>query len=236
MTPQLLETVTTRANAQIDPSLHVWGWEITVYLFLGGIVAGILVLTAALELASGAPAALALSAPRAVRGARAPLRSACSRSGSTSRTGSGRGASTPSSVRPRRCRGARGSSSLVYPVGPALRPGVARRAKSGESFEGGCRESSEALSKDSLAFADDRRRSILVAARAGRDGPRPLHGPPPRHDAVAPRVEQRGPRAALPRVGPLDGRGLPPSPHASTRASGRRSCAGTRSRSAPSSS
>lgn len=54
MTPQILETVTTRANAQIDPSLHVWGWEITVYLFLGGIVAGIFVLTAALELASGA--------------------------------------------------------------------------------------------------------------------------------------------------------------------------------------
>lgn len=54
MTPQLLETVTTRANAQIDPSLHVWGWEITAYLFLGGIVAGIFVLTAALELVSGA--------------------------------------------------------------------------------------------------------------------------------------------------------------------------------------
>ena len=54
MTPQLLETVTTRANAQIDPSLHVWGWEITVYLFFGGIVAGIFVLTAALELVSGA--------------------------------------------------------------------------------------------------------------------------------------------------------------------------------------
>jgi protein NrfD len=54
MTPQLLETVTTRANAQIDPSLHVWGWEITVYLFLGGIVAGIFILSAALELASGA--------------------------------------------------------------------------------------------------------------------------------------------------------------------------------------
>lgn len=53
MTPQLLETVTTRANPQIDPSLHVWGWEITAYLFLGGIVAGIFVLTAALELASG---------------------------------------------------------------------------------------------------------------------------------------------------------------------------------------
>ena len=53
MTPQLFETVTTRANAQIDPSLHVWGFEITIYLFLGGIVAGIFVLAAALELASG---------------------------------------------------------------------------------------------------------------------------------------------------------------------------------------
>ena len=52
MTPQLLETVTTRANAQIDPSLHVWGFEITIYLFLGGIVAGIFILTAALELVS----------------------------------------------------------------------------------------------------------------------------------------------------------------------------------------
>ena len=50
MTPQLLETVTTRANPQIDPALHVWGWEITAYLFLGGIVAGIFVLAAALEL------------------------------------------------------------------------------------------------------------------------------------------------------------------------------------------
>ena len=54
MTPTLLETVTTRANPQIDPSLHVWGWEITLYLFLGGVVAGVFLLTAALELTSGA--------------------------------------------------------------------------------------------------------------------------------------------------------------------------------------
>jgi len=56
MTPtpsQLLETVTTRANPQIDPSLHVWGWQIVLYLFLGGLVAGIFILTAALELKSG---------------------------------------------------------------------------------------------------------------------------------------------------------------------------------------
>ncbi len=49
----LVESVTTRANPQIDPSLHTWGWEIVIYLFLGGIVAGILALTASLELVRG---------------------------------------------------------------------------------------------------------------------------------------------------------------------------------------
>ena len=41
----MLEIVTTRANPLVDPSLHVWGWEIPVYLFLGGWVAGSMVLT-----------------------------------------------------------------------------------------------------------------------------------------------------------------------------------------------
>ncbi len=50
---QLIESTTTRANPQIDPSLHTWGWEIVIYLFLGGMVAGILILTAALELSRG---------------------------------------------------------------------------------------------------------------------------------------------------------------------------------------
>jgi formate-dependent nitrite reductase membrane component NrfD len=53
MTPQLLEAVTTRANPQIDPSLHVWGWQIVLYLFLGGLVAGVFILIAALDLRSG---------------------------------------------------------------------------------------------------------------------------------------------------------------------------------------
>ena len=34
-----------RHNALIDPSLHVWGWEIAVYLFLGGIAAGVMILS-----------------------------------------------------------------------------------------------------------------------------------------------------------------------------------------------
>jgi protein NrfD len=37
------EYTTTRHNALIDPSLHVWGWEIPVYLFLGGLVAGMMI-------------------------------------------------------------------------------------------------------------------------------------------------------------------------------------------------
>lgn len=50
---QLIEVTTTRANPGIDPSLHAWGWEIVVYLFLGGLVAGIFILAAALEARSG---------------------------------------------------------------------------------------------------------------------------------------------------------------------------------------
>ncbi|MBI5490947.1 MAG: polysulfide reductase NrfD [Deltaproteobacteria bacterium] len=45
-----LEVVTTRHNAAIDPVLSAWGWEIPVYLFLGGLVAGLLILGAGYEL------------------------------------------------------------------------------------------------------------------------------------------------------------------------------------------
>jgi len=38
------EITSTRANPGIDPVLHVWGWEIPVYLFLGGLVAGLMIL------------------------------------------------------------------------------------------------------------------------------------------------------------------------------------------------
>ena len=40
----MLETVTTRHNPLIDPQLAVWSWEIPVYLFLGGVVAGLMIL------------------------------------------------------------------------------------------------------------------------------------------------------------------------------------------------
>jgi len=41
----MLELISTRANPMIDPAMHVWGWEIPVYLFLGGWVAGSMVLS-----------------------------------------------------------------------------------------------------------------------------------------------------------------------------------------------
>ncbi|MCA9560024.1 MAG: polysulfide reductase NrfD [Myxococcales bacterium] len=50
MNPQLVEITHGRTNPGIDPVLHAWGWEVPVYLFLGGLVAGVMVLLAALEL------------------------------------------------------------------------------------------------------------------------------------------------------------------------------------------
>ena len=38
----MTDITSTRMNHLVDPSLHVWAWQIPVYLFLGGIVAGIM--------------------------------------------------------------------------------------------------------------------------------------------------------------------------------------------------
>lgn len=56
MNPELVEVLSGRANPEIDPHLHIWGWEITAYLFVGGLVAGLMVLVAALDLMRRAPA------------------------------------------------------------------------------------------------------------------------------------------------------------------------------------
>ena len=45
MGPALTEFVATAHSPATDPHLHVWGWEIPVYLFLGGFTAGIMVLS-----------------------------------------------------------------------------------------------------------------------------------------------------------------------------------------------
>ena len=42
--------VTARSNALIDPSLHIWTWEVAMYLFLGGLTAGIMVFAAIIAL------------------------------------------------------------------------------------------------------------------------------------------------------------------------------------------
>ena len=38
----IAELTTTRANPLVDPVLHVWAWQIPAYLFLGGLVAGMM--------------------------------------------------------------------------------------------------------------------------------------------------------------------------------------------------
>ena len=107
---ELIEATTTRTNPGIDPTLHIWGWEIVVYLFLGGLVAGIFVLAAALELRSGEkPKGDALRLmPFAALGLLSLGMVALWLDLATS---SWPGASTSSSTPPRRCRGAPGSSS-----------------------------------------------------------------------------------------------------------------------------
>ncbi|HSD20220.1 MAG TPA: NrfD/PsrC family molybdoenzyme membrane anchor subunit [Anaeromyxobacter sp.] len=56
-----------RHSRLIDPQLHVWGWEIPVYLFLGGMAAGLMIVTSLLALRreerSGAARWLAFAAP-----------------------------------------------------------------------------------------------------------------------------------------------------------------------------
>lgn len=42
--------VTARDNALIDPVLHIWTWEVAMYLFLGGLTAGIMVFAAIMAL------------------------------------------------------------------------------------------------------------------------------------------------------------------------------------------
>ena len=42
--------VTARSNALIDSGLHIWTWEVAMYLFLGGLTAGIMVFAAIMTL------------------------------------------------------------------------------------------------------------------------------------------------------------------------------------------
>jgi len=42
-----------RNNPGVDPHLHIWGWEVPVYLFLGGVTAGVMILSALLSMSTG---------------------------------------------------------------------------------------------------------------------------------------------------------------------------------------
>jgi formate-dependent nitrite reductase membrane component NrfD len=41
----MIEVTTTRQNSLIDPTMHIWHGEIPLYLFLGGLVAGLMVIS-----------------------------------------------------------------------------------------------------------------------------------------------------------------------------------------------
>src|SRR5512139_1006267 len=51
----MIEITTTRHNPFVDPVLSVWSWEIPVYLFFGGMIAGMMILAGInmLKLAKG---------------------------------------------------------------------------------------------------------------------------------------------------------------------------------------
>jgi len=49
----MTEIDVARHSLLIDPHLHIWGWEIPVYLFLGGMAAGLLILTSLLAMRPG---------------------------------------------------------------------------------------------------------------------------------------------------------------------------------------
>lgn len=40
----LTELTVSRHNPLVDPTMHIWGWQIAVYLFLGGLVAGLMII------------------------------------------------------------------------------------------------------------------------------------------------------------------------------------------------
>lgn len=67
MSEELL--VTARDNALVDPSLQIWTWEVAMYLFMGGLTAGVMVFAASMillkkdEEAPFATTRLALLAP-----------------------------------------------------------------------------------------------------------------------------------------------------------------------------
>ena len=61
------EITSTRSNPLIDPDLHIWHGEVAAYLFLGGVVAGVMVLMGLWLLLGRRDGATAHAGPRAWR-------------------------------------------------------------------------------------------------------------------------------------------------------------------------
>ena len=47
---KVVEFLSQRTNAHIDPVMTLWRWEIPLYLFLGGLVAGLMIIGTLMEL------------------------------------------------------------------------------------------------------------------------------------------------------------------------------------------
>jgi formate-dependent nitrite reductase membrane component NrfD len=62
----MTEIEIVRHNPLIDPALHIWGWQIAVYLFLGGLAAGVMILSGLLRGRSRASRLLIFVAPIAL--------------------------------------------------------------------------------------------------------------------------------------------------------------------------
>jgi formate-dependent nitrite reductase membrane component NrfD len=59
----MTELSIARHSPLLDPSLHVWGWEIPAYLFLGGVAAGAMIVSAIVPSRSRCARAIALAPP-----------------------------------------------------------------------------------------------------------------------------------------------------------------------------
>ena len=122
----MIELLTTRHNALVDPSLHVWGWRIPVYLFLGGWVAGIDGARRLLHAGGRARAAARASATAALVSAWCCSVWACVAVPGP-RAQAVRLAYVPDVQPRRRCPGARWILLLVYPGAGRWRDGDRRR-------------------------------------------------------------------------------------------------------------
>ena len=204
----MLEITTTRHNPLVDPHLAVWSWEIPVYLFLGGIVAGMMVLAGInlLRIARG-------DDPKRFFSVQTPIFAIVLLS-------LGMFALfldlahklyvwrvyVAVRAQPRRCRGARGCCSSSTPCSPH------RRCCACPTRGRGSRAPCPAVARasDWLVRAPRSHPAAGLGERRARRRTRHLHRHPAQHDGRAAAVEQRDPRSAVPVLRAFRGRRADP--------------------------